>query len=169
MPLSKRAGRLLVSLLLLNTLLVLTHLGEFWPQERHHELGEFWPFSIYPMFSRGGHPWVRSLVREVPDDSISWHPGSFDDLPGTAYALNDVGINQNDIANFISKSKTWDATRVAGFRSVFEGDLADKYLLILRADGSISGDSVSVTFTPFLLLGPDSTYFNPHLDYPGRP
>ena len=41
---AKKAGCLLVSLFMLQTLLVSTHLGEFWP------------FSIYPMFSRGGHP-----------------------------------------------------------------------------------------------------------------
>jgi hypothetical protein len=35
-----------------------------------------------------------------------------------------------------------------------------------RADGTIHDDSVSVVFTPFLLMAPDTTYFNPNLHYP---
>ena len=170
----KRGGRLLLGILIVYTVLVLLHLGHFgsvWPpQETRHELGEFWPFSIYPMFSRGGHPWVRTHMREVADasDPQLWQTRSFTDLPGTPYALGPRGINQNDIANFISKARTWDARRVAGIRSVFEEDLRHKNLLIYRADGTIAGDSVSVVFTPFLLMAPDTTYFNPDLDYPNE-
>lgn len=167
----KKGGRLIVSILLVYTVLVLLHLGHFgdvWPpHESRHELGEFWPFSIYPMFSRGGHPWVRSHIREVADasDPQLWQPRSFDDLPGTPYALGPRGINQNDIANFIAKVRTWDAQRVAGIRSVFEDDLRQKNLLVYRADGAVVGDSVSVVFTPFLLMAADTTYFNPDLEY----
>jgi hypothetical protein len=119
------------------------------------------------MFSRGGHPWVRSHVREVPDatDPLLWQVRTFDDLPGRAYALNTRGINQNDIANYIAKARSWNARRVAGVRSVFEEDLRQKNLLLYRVDGAID-DSVSVTFTPFLLMAPDTTYFNPTLTYP---
>ncbi len=164
----KTAGRLLAGLVLLQGLLVTTHLGDFWPAERTHELGEFWPFSIYPMFSQGGKPWVRSLVRDVPaaDDPALWRTRSFDDLPGQPYALDDVGVLQNDIANFISKSRTWNARRIAAIRKVFGDELALKNLLIFRAEGKIGDDTVNVSFTPFLLLAPDSTYFNPHLSYP---
>ena len=155
---AKKAGCLLVSLFMLQTLLVSTHLGEFWP------------FSIYPMFSRGGHPWVRAVIRDidVPDasDPSLWHPTTIDNLPGLPYALANVRISQNDIANFIAKSRHWDAQRIAGLRKVFEADLQRTHLLILRADGRIDGDSVSVIFTPFLLLAPASTSFNPNLHYP---
>ncbi len=163
----KTAARVLVGLFVLQAVLVTTHIGDFWPQERRHELGEFWPFSIYPMFSRGAHPWVRSLVREVPDasDPQLWQPYSINNLPGEPYALNRVGILQNDVSNFISKSQTWSERRVAGLRKVFGEELESKNVLIMRADGSITGDSVSVVFTPFLLLAPDTTYFNPHLVY----
>lgn len=167
----KKGGRLLVGILILYAVLVLLHLGHFgdvWPpRETRHELGEFWPLSIYPMFSRGGHPWVRSHMREVADasDPQLWQPRSFDDLPGTPYALGPRGINQNDIANFISKVRTWDAQRVAGIRSVFEEDLRQKNLLVYRADGAIVDGEVSVVFTPFLLMAPDTTYFNPNLEY----
>ena len=166
----KRGGRLIAGILIVYTVLVLFHLGHFgsvWPAgEPRHELGEFWPFSIYPMFSQGGNPWVRTHMREVPDlaDPDLWHNRSFDDLLGTPYALGPRGINQNDIANFISKTRTWNERRVAGIRSVFEGDLQQKNLLIYRADGSITDGNVSVVFTPFLLMASDTTYFNPDLD-----
>lgn len=166
----KKAGRLIAWILVLQAVLVFLHLGhvgDVWPPGNpRHELGEFWPFSIYPMFSRGGHPWVRSHVREVADaaDPQLWQARTFDDLPGQPYALRPRGIYQNDISNFISKARTWDARRVAGVRSVFEEDLRQKNLLLYRVDGAID-DSVSVTFTPFLLMAPDTTYFNPTLTY----
>lgn len=168
----KKIGRLVLALFLLQAVLVTLHLGhwgEVWPPGNpRHELGEFWPFSIYPMFSRGGHPWIRSLVREVdsPDAPQLWRTRTFDDLPGAPYALNDSGINQNDIANYIAKAPTWNARRVAGIRSVFEDDLTQKTLMIYRVEGSIDGDDVSVAFVPFLLMAPDTTYFNPNLTYP---
>lgn len=164
----RKAGRLLLGLFVLHILLVTSHMGDMlWSKPTRHELGEFWPFSIYPMFSRGAHPWVRSLVREMPstDDPNLWHTSTLENLPGEVYALDDRGILQNDISNFISKSETWNARRVAGLRRVFGEDLATKNLMILRADGSIEGDSVIVVFTPFLFMTPDSTYFNPNLEY----
>ena len=51
-------------------------------------------------------------------------------------------------------------------RSVFEEDLRLKNMLLYRVDGTLAGDSVSVAFTPFLLMAPDTTYFNPTLTYP---
>lgn len=153
----QRALRMLSAVLVVYAALVVTHEGEFWP------------FSIYPMFSRGGHPWVRSIVREVPptpDDAALWQPVAFETMPGKPYPLNPTGINQNDIANFVSKSDTWDAGRVGAMRKVFGDALTTHTLLILRADGRIAeADSIAVTFTPFILLTPDSTYFNPNLSY----
>ena len=169
----QKAGRLLLGILVLQTVLVIFHLGhvgDVWPPDNpRHELGEFWPFSIYPMFSRGGHPWVRSHVRAVTADAADaqrWRTHTVDDLPGTPYVLNTRGINQNDIANYIAKARSWDASRVAGIRSVFEEDLQTQTLMIYRVDGSIEGDVVSVVFTPFLLMAPDTTFFNPTLTYP---
>ncbi len=168
----QKAGRLIVGILLLQAVLVtlhLGHVGDVWPPGNpRHELGEFWPFSIYPMFSRGGHPWVRSHVRAVADpaDPQLWRPHTVDDLPGSPYVLNTRGINQNDIANYIAKARSWDASRVAGIRSVFEEDLKTQTLMLYRVDGSIEGDLVSVVFTPFLLMAPDTTFFNPTLTYP---
>ena len=51
-------------------------------------------------------------------------------------------------------------------RKVFGEALNDHALLLMRADGRIEGeDSVVVAFTPFILLTPDSTYFNPNLTF----
>ena len=150
----QKSLRLILGTLVVYALLVSTHLGEFWP------------FSIYPMFSQGGRPWVRSVVREVPGrpSATRWEPTSQQSLPGLPFRLEEAGINQNDIANFVSKSSTWNAQRVAAMRKVFGAVLAEKNLLILRADGRINdGETVEVIYTPFLLLAEDSTYFNPRL------
>ncbi len=168
----KKIGRLIVGLLVLQAILVFLHLGHFgdvWPRDNpRHELGEFWPFSIYPMFSRGGHPWVRSHTRIIADadEPGLWQTASYATLPGQPYVLDNSGINQNDIANFIAKSDSWGPDRVAGIRSVFVEDLKQRNLMLYRVEGSIEGDSVMVAFIPFLLLAPDTTYFNPSLSYP---
>ncbi len=155
----RKGGQLLLGLFLGMALLVSTHLGEYWP------------FSIYPMFSQGGKPWVRSHVRVVADSDRTdalWRTVALDSLPGEPYPLRNVGVNQNDVSNFISKSETWNERRVSAMRKLFAADLTDKNLLILRVDGKIGDDErVSVAYSPFLLLTPDSTYFNPHRQYPG--
>ncbi len=151
----RKAGRALLVFFLVHAVLVATHLGEFWPS------------SIYPMFSQGGNPWSRALVREVsaPVDSAFWTSATFETLPGEPFALDRVGVNQNDVANFIAKSDTWNERRVRAMRRMFDEALDERNLLLMRANGVIEGDTVAVTFTPFLLLGTDSTYFNPHLEY----
>ena len=154
----RKASRLLIGMFIALALLVSTHLGEFWP------------FSIFPMFSQGGNPWTRSLVRELPElpsSAFLWRTVSEQDLPGTPYALASVNANQNDIANFLVKSKTWDSQRVHAMLKMFGSDTETKNLLIMQVDGRITaGDSVDIVYTPFLLITPDSTYFNPTLDYP---
>lgn len=152
---SVRIKRLLTGTLLVYALLVSTHLGEFWP------------FSIYPMFSRGGHDWSRAIVRDMKGSAgaIRWEPSSIDTLPGEAFALDDQGINQNDIANFVAKSAQWSPRRVAAMRMVFGPALDSRQLLLYRADGRLEEDkSITVTFTPFIFMTSDSTYFNPSLD-----
>lgn len=156
-PRYRTARRVLVGTLLVYALLVATHLGEFWP------------FSIYPMFSQGGKPWSRALVRDVsalPVDAVWDGVTAFADLPGAPYPLQPTGINQNDIANFVSKSRSWNPTRVAAMKHVFGDDLSDRSLLVMRVEGRIdAADTVALTFTPFILLTPDSAYFNPSLTY----
>jgi hypothetical protein len=129
--------------------------------------GEFWPFSIYPMFSQAGHPWTRSLVRTVPNDTLdSWRATSLRDLPGTAFPVQARGINQNDISNYISKTDRWTAQRLRGLRSLFASahDFSPP-LLVMRVRGRLTQDSVTVRATPFLLFTPDSTRL--HADLAG--
>ncbi|GIV58806.1 MAG: hypothetical protein KatS3mg042_1719 [Rhodothermaceae bacterium] len=156
----QKAFRITATTLVVYILLTATHLGEFWP------------FSIYPMFSRGGHPWVRAVVRELPPDATppSWQAvTSLSALAGTPYPLGPAGINQNDIANFVSKSSRWDDRRIQGLRKVFGSALADRALLLYRTEGRLRGDSVVVTYQPFLLLAPDTTLFHPSLAHAPLP
>ena len=155
----RRARNLLAGLFLTCALLTATHLGEFWP------------YSIYPMFSQGGKPWVRSLIRDVsadPDAGL-WRVATAEALPGQPFALAAAGASQNDLSDFLSKSTDWGARRVATMRKVLGPDAYTKDLLVMRVDGRLGeGDAVDVTYTPFLLLTPDSAYFNPNLDYPDQ-
>ena len=149
----RKAAGLTIANLLLGLTLVGTHAGEFWP------------FSIFPMFSQGGKIWVRAVVRDVSScagDPQLWHSVKrLKDLPGQACPLAAKRIDQNDISNFISKTRIWSPQRVSGIRSVFENDLAHRKLLILRAEGVLEGDSVSIRFTPVMLMISDSTSFHP--------
>ncbi len=151
----QKALHIIIGTIALSALLVSTHLGEFWP------------FSIYPMFSRGGHPWVRSVVRDVSGTDAAPLWATLDDpsdLVGNPYPLEPAGINQNDIANFVSKSDRWDAGRIGAMRKVFGKTLNDRSLLVYRVDGKLVDDrNVRVRFVPFILMTPDTTYLNPTL------
>lgn len=147
---------LLLSILGVYVLLVSTHKGEFWP------------FSIYPMFSQAGKTWTRAIVRINVDtrDPVLWKNGSLDELPGQLFAMDQVGINQNDLANFISKNEDWTKRRIQGLRSYFKKPLLSHNFMIYRVQGRLRGksqDSVEVSYTPYLLLTPDSTIINPKL------
>lgn len=147
--------RLLTGTLLVYALLVATNLGEFWP------------FSIYPMFSQGGHPWSRALVRDVThaDAPVPWDTLTLADLPGEPFATLDHGIDPIDLANFVSKTKRWDAERLDGLARMFEAEHLDgRRLLVMRAHGRLSdSDTVAVSFVPYVLLQQDSLALNPHL------
>lgn len=150
----QRAGRLLIGTLLVYALLVATHRGEFWP------------FSIYPMFSQAGNPWSRAVVRDISEDPdpVQWETTSLDSLPGRPFALRPNGVDNIDLANFVSKTETWTPKRVQGLRSLFTSHLADRELLVMRVRGRmVEGDSVVVEFEPYVHMAPDSTALNPGL------
>ena len=154
MQFSTRALRVVGGVLVVYALLVATHLGEFWP------------FSIYPMFSQAGNPWTRAVVRELPSqadpDTLSWDAASLQDLPGTSYPLVPKGINQNDVANYVSKTDRWTDERVQGLRSLFtKGRTLSSPLFVFRVRGTLEADSVAVTATPVLLFAPDTTRLHP--------
>lgn len=150
----RRAGRLLVGTLLVYALLVATHRGEFWP------------FSIYPMFSQAGNPFSRAVVRDVSEDAtpLRWETTSLDSLPGRPFALRPNGVNNIDLANFVSKTETWTPKRVEGLRSLFKPHLPDRKLLVMRVKGRmVEGDSVVVDFVPYVYMHADSTALHPDL------
>lgn len=149
----RKGKRILFATLLVYALLVATHHGEFWP------------FSVYPMFSSAGQPWTRALVREIPPGTaVDWHDKQKAELPGRVFAMNRVGINQNDLANFISKNEEWSADQIAGLRKYFDDKLEQHNLMIYKVRGALTGrdeDSVRVTYIPFILLRSDTTIFKP--------
>lgn len=128
--------------------------------------GEFWPFSIYPMFSQAGTPWTRSLVHTVPaDSSFSWTAKRPGNLPGEPFPVDPHGINQNDIANYVSKTDTWTRERLRGLRSLFDASHDFRPpLLVMRVRGRLVDDSVAVTATPLILFSNPETRLNPSLN-----
>jgi hypothetical protein len=151
-----KAIRIVGAVLVAYALLVATHRGEFWP------------FSIYPMFSQAGNPWTRSLVREVPrgtdPDTVDWGTVPLEEVPGSAYPLAPRGINQNDVANYVSKTEQWTDKRIRGLRSLFakNRELSNP-LLVLKMRGKLRGGEVTVTATPMLLFTPDRSFLRPSL------
>lgn len=151
---SRRASRGLLVTFLIYTVLVAAHLGEFWP------------FSIYPMFSKGGNPWSRAVVREVPPDwPADWRSYSATDLPGDAYPLLEYGVDPIDLSNFVSKTKEWSPERVEGLRRMFySDDFDEEQLLVMRVNGKITeADSVVVEFVPYALVNRTGAVLNPML------
>lgn len=118
------------------------------------------------MFSQAGKPWSRALVRQLPPNpgEVPTDTLSLDSLPGEAFPLARRDISQNDVSDYVSKTRTWTAEHIRGLRSIFErGAPLDAPLLILRARGSLIEDSVHVQVVPTVLLTQDSTYFPPSI------
>lgn len=151
--LRRRATRILAAIFIVYGTLVATHEGEFWP------------FSIFPMFSTAGQPWVRSLVHELPPDlpeEALWTAGAPDELPGEVLALSEHGIFQNDLANYVSKTSEWTPERLRGIRAMFDGRVeADERVMIYRVRGELEPDGVRVTATPLILLQGSSIQLAP--------
>lgn len=152
----RKGKNILIGTLIVYGILVATHLGEFWP------------FSIYPMFSQAGNPWTRSLVREIPDSEWNdWQVwNQKEELPGSQFALNQVGINQNDLANFISKNTDWPENRIRGLRKYFSSEIDDSNFLVFKVRGALSPsnpDSVVLEYTPYIFISKDTTIFNPEV------
>lgn len=159
-PALRRAGRFLLGTLLVFALLVATHRGEFWP------------FSIYPMFSQAGDPWSRAVVRDLSSDtsSLQWEAMSLNDVPGRPFALRPNGVNNIDLANFVSKTERWTPKRREGLRSLFRSHLPDHDLLVMRVNGRmVEGDSIEVEFVPYVHMTSDSTVLHPKLRSNPRP
>jgi hypothetical protein len=152
----RKAVKILYTVLAIYAVLVATHLGEFWP------------FSIYPMFSQAGNEWSRSLVHEVdPDIEVTdWNALLREDLPGNVFALDNIGLNQNDLANLISKNEDWSPRRMQSIRHFFGSHLDEKGFAVYRVRGRFADEDsneVIIEFTPYFYLLPDTTKLNPKL------
>ena len=132
-----------------------------------HE-GEFWPFSIYPMFSQAGNPWTRAMVLDVTEvpDEMMWQTQSPHKKSGVPVSMREIGVDQIDFSNFISKTEKWTESRRDAVRLMFGPDnIGDSRWMTAKVHGRMIGrDSVAVTIQPFLLVTADSVYMNPHLD-----
>ncbi len=107
------------------------------------------------------------MVRDISDndtDTILWEPTSRDQILGLPFAVEPTGINQNDVANFVSKSRDWTPRRTAALRKLFHTNLADRSLLIYRVTGELSEDrSISVRYEPYIVMTPDTTILHPEM------
>jgi len=151
---TRKALRILLVIVFLYGVLVATHEGEFWP------------FSIYPMFSKAGKPWTRALVRDVTmvQQDTRWDTLSFSQLPGEEFPMNEVGINTNDLANFVQKAGEWNATRVNGIRKLFKSELDNRELMVMKVNGYLdksNQDSITIDYIPYILIKSDTTLLNP--------
>lgn len=153
---ANRGIKLIGLLFLLSTILVASHKGEFWP------------FSIYPMFSQAGNTWNRALLLEA-DTSITtdiWAERSMSLLGSNRVVpVKDLGVDQIDYSNFMSKTERWTPRRISALKTLFPNDrLQGKDVLATMATGSlIEDDSVSVILTPMFLIRADTIYKNPKI------
>lgn len=151
----QRSIRIMLATILVFGILTATHLGEFWP------------FSIFPMFSKAGNPWTRSMAMDVtnyPGDDV-WTITIVDDLPGEHLSMRSLGVDQIDYSNFVSKTRNWNPVRVQALRNMLgENSLENRHVMIYKVRGElIDSDSVAIEATPMLLLEPDTSLFNPNL------
>lgn len=122
------------------------------------------------MFSQARNPWTRSLVREVPrgtdPDTLDWDPVPLEEVPGSAYPLEPRGINQNDVANYVSKTEQWTDKRIWRLRSPFAKNREPSLsLLVLKMRGELRDREVTITATPMLLFNPDRSFLHPSCNH----
>lgn len=128
--------------------------------------GEFWPFSIYPMFARAGRPWTNALVVEVdPHARRDWGPWTLQDLPGTVYPTQPVGVSGLDVSQLVKLTGSWSDEKIALTRKLFHEALSDgRTLMIVRSDGHLTRDlAVEVEHSGVLMIGPEGSELNPRL------
>ncbi len=151
----KKQVRLFWGVLLIQFALLATHLGEFWPS------------SIYPMFSQAGRTWTRSMVQDVSAENEAnlWTVHySHEKLLGNQFPIDEVGINQNDVANYIQKIEQWDQPTQKNMRDLFISKLKERKLLLYQVNGSLDEeDNVILKYTPLLLMQENNTTLNPSM------
>lgn len=131
-----------------------------------HE-GEFWPFSIFPMFSGAGKPWRRALMLEVPnlDQTPGWGPWTLDQLPGKPFPTHAADVSTNDLSKFVQLTQKWSDDRTHALRKLYASALEQgRHLLLLRADGHRTTEgAVSIALTGLVRFSNHATLINPAL------
>lgn len=130
--------------------------------------GEFWPFSIYPMFSQAGNTWNRALLIEVSTDDTTgiWETKPIHSIDkNSVVSVKELGVDQIDYSNFISKTKDWTPGSIAALKTLFpESALQGKRVIAAKATGKLAAnDSVSVVITPMFLISTDTVRVNPKI------
>jgi hypothetical protein len=151
-----RAKKVMIGFMLTFALLVATHLGEFWP------------LSIYPMFSQAGKPWERAIVRTTAytqQPFTKWDTlTTLDQLPGAPFKMTKYNLAQNDFANYLKKTKVWDAKKKEAVLAMFGGLKPDSSLVLYKAGGRMGEDGkVHYHFVPLIVVNNQSLSFNPAL------
>jgi hypothetical protein len=123
--------------------------------------GEFFPFSIFPMFSGAGRPWVRATVRDLEGETatLSCAPVPAEELPGQPFAISTLGLDQKDLSNFLlPRAKGPVASDVVLLERMFDAPRRTRELVIYRARGAREPDgSIQVRYQPLAALGPSGT------------
>lgn len=147
MSVKRKSILILSSIFIMHSVLVSTHLGEFWP------------FSIYPMFSQAGKTWTRSLVRDVSneDQRLFRETQNKFELSGDPFPLDSLGVHQNDLSNFVSKNMEWTHAKKNAIRFYFNDYLDSKSFLIYKVSGDLNNGKVTTSYTPYIYLSNDTT------------
>jgi hypothetical protein len=79
--------------------------------------------------------------------------------------VKELGVDQIDYSNFISKTERWTTGRIGALRTLFpENTLRGKKVLVAKATGKLAvNDSVSVVITPLFLIDADTIRVNPEI------
>lgn len=110
-------------------------------------------------------------AQSLSDSTISWEETTLADisniteLPGAPFSVKANGVDPIDLANFVSKTKTWDKVRVAALEHMlFNGAVPDRSLMIYRVQGRLSSTgNVEVSAKPYVLITPGVDALHPSL------
>ena len=93
-----------------------------------------------------------------------WATREIDALPGRPVALRDIGVFQNDLANYTAKTPRWNEESVGGLASMFAAvDLEGSNLIVYRVEGRIAGGTPRISTAPILDLTAHGALLNPEL------
>ncbi len=152
---AKRGLKIIGITLLIYTVLVASHEGEFWP------------FSIYPMFSQAGNPWTRAMVIDVTDRDANemWEVHALDDRTADVVSVGYYNVDQIDFSNFVSKTENWTGSRRNALIGMFGSNvIGDRQWMVSKVKGELIGaDSIAIRIIPFIKISSGATELNPNL------